>query len=114
MARQWLIGWLNLSPFAKIIVDHELDEKAGLMKPLVYYCRWQGAKLRLRGRDGTAVWGQLVFTDKDGDETTQDFHFHLKTWQLRLKSLEDEAIIQLDEMGVEVEPDSGGAEEQGH
>lgn len=89
------------------MVNDELDEKAGLMKPLVYYCRWQGAKLRLRGRDETAVWGQLVFDAAEGDEITQEFHFNLKTWQLRLKSLEGETMVQLDEMGVEAEQGSG-------
>jgi hypothetical protein len=73
------------------------------MKPLVNYCRWQGAKLRLRGRDDPAVWGQLVFSDKDGEETTQDFHFNLQTWQLTLESLDDNIALQLDEMGVKVE-----------
>jgi hypothetical protein len=73
------------------------------MKPLVNYCRWQGAKLRLRGRDDTAVWGQLVFSDEDGEETTQDFHFNLQTWQLTLESLDDNIALQLDEMGVKVE-----------
>jgi hypothetical protein len=57
----------------------------------------------LRGRDDTAVWGQLVFSDKDGEETTQDFHFNLQTWQLTLESLDDNIALQLDEMGVKVE-----------
>ena len=73
------------------------------MKPLVYFCRWQGAKLRLRGRDEAAVWGQLVFTGEDGEEITQDFHFNLQTWQLTLESLEGNITLQLDEMGVEQE-----------
>jgi hypothetical protein len=73
------------------------------MKPLVFYCRWQGAKLRLRGRDDTAVWGQLVFSDEDGTETTQDFRFNLQNWQLTLESLDGDITLQLDEMGVEVE-----------
>ena len=30
------------------------------MGPLVYYCRWRGAKLRLHGRDEDAVWGELI------------------------------------------------------
>ena len=47
------------------------------MKPLVYYCRWQGASLRLRGRDETAVWGQLVFPDGESGERTQSFRFEL-------------------------------------
>lgn len=72
------------------------------MKPLVFYCRWQGAKLRLRGRDDTAVWGHLVFSDDDGTETNQAFHFNLQNWQLKLETLEETVTLQLDEMGVEV------------
>ena len=68
------------------------------MKPLVYYCRWQGASLRLRGRDDTAVWGYIVFTDETGTETTQSFHFNLKTWMLTLP--DKDKTIQLDEMGT--------------
>jgi hypothetical protein len=83
------------------------------MKPLVFYCRWQGAALRLRGRDETAVWGQLVFTDADGTETTQEFRYNLQNWQITLESLEGDLTLQLDEMGVEVEQGSRGAGEQG-
>ncbi len=70
------------------------------MKPLVFYCRWQGAKLRLRGRDGSAVWGQLVFVQEDGSEQTQKFHFELATAVLHLINGPDEQVLQLDEMGV--------------
>jgi len=69
------------------------------VKPLVYYCRWQGASLRLRGRDDTAVWGQFVFTE-NGEERLQTFHFNLKTWQLTLTEADGEKTIQLDEMGT--------------
>lgn len=69
------------------------------MKALVYYCRWQGASLRLRGRDETAVWGQLVF-NRDGQETTQLFRFNLSTYELTLKEEADEHTIKLDEMGT--------------
>ncbi|MCA9968789.1 MAG: hypothetical protein KC425_01165 [Anaerolineales bacterium] len=69
------------------------------MKPLVYYCRWQGAALRLRGRDETAVWGQLVF-NRDGTETTQRFHFELATRRLTLTTPEGDHTITLDDMGV--------------
>ena len=72
------------------------------MKPLVFYCRWQGAKLRLRGRDDTVVWGHLVFTAEDGTETVQVFHFNQKTWHLTLETLDGNITLQLDEMGVEV------------
>lgn len=70
------------------------------MKPLVYYCRWQGATLRLRGRDETAVWGQLVFTNAQGEETTQRFRFALESWQLTLEDGAGERVLQLDEMGT--------------
>lgn len=72
------------------------------MKPLVYYCRWQGAVLRLRGRDETAVWGQLVFTAENGEEKTQDFRFILQSSQLTLQQDDGELSIVLDEMGVPV------------
>jgi hypothetical protein len=71
------------------------------MKPLVYYCRWQGATLRLQGRGETAVWGQLVFMTEAG-ESTQNFRFDLQTWQLTLEEGEETKQIQLDEMGVVV------------
>jgi hypothetical protein len=70
------------------------------MKPLVYYCRWQGAALRLRGRDETAVWGQLVFTAEDGEEETQKFRFNLVKSELTLQQGDEKLIILLDEMGV--------------
>ena len=72
------------------------------MKPLVLYCRWQGAKLRLRGRDETAVWGHLIFTDEESAETSQEFRFNLQTWQLTLQSLNGNIMLKLDEMGVEI------------
>jgi hypothetical protein len=69
------------------------------MKPLVYYCRWHDAKLRLRGRNETTVWGQLVFMESES-ERTQNFNFDLNTWQLTLENGEKPSTIQLDEMGV--------------
>jgi hypothetical protein len=71
------------------------------MKPLVYYCRWHDAALRLRGRGETAVWGHLVFTT-NGEESTQAFHFDLQTRQLTLGEGAETKQIQLDEMGVVV------------
>jgi hypothetical protein len=70
------------------------------MKPLVYYCRWQGASLRLRGREEELVWGHLVFRDEAQNETLQAFRFYLKTQQLVLVDGDEETKIQLDEMGV--------------
>lgn len=71
------------------------------MKPLVYYCRWHDAALRLQGRGETAVWGQLVFTTDEG-EATQNFRFDLQTWHLTLEEGGETKQIQLDEMGVVV------------
>ena len=70
------------------------------MKALVYYCRWQEASLRLRGRDETAVWGHFVYKADTPDESMQEFRFELKTWRLTLQKPEGEEIIQLDEMGI--------------
>ena len=77
------------------------------MKPLVYYNRWQGAALRLRGRDETAVWGQFVYTTADGQETTATFHFLLKEWQLKVQNADGEDVLQLDEMGTVVDAAPG-------
>ncbi|MCB8983897.1 MAG: hypothetical protein H6659_08740 [Ardenticatenaceae bacterium] len=75
------------------------------MKPLVYYCRWQGAVLRLRGRDETAVWGHLVFAAGEFEET-QEFRFNLQTRQLTLQKETGEEHLQLDEMGIVVTPNA--------
>ena len=69
------------------------------MKPLVYYCRWQRAVLRLRGRDETAVWGQLVFAEENS-ERSQEFHFDLRTNIITLQTAGEPTIIKLDDMGV--------------
>lgn len=70
------------------------------MKALVYYCRWQEASLRLRGRDDTAVWGHLVYKAETPEEWMQPFRFELKTWRLTLQKPDGEETVQLDEMGV--------------
>jgi len=70
------------------------------MKPLVYYARWQGAKLRLRGRDETAVWGHLVFTNKDGTDQQKEFRFLLASQKMTLYEEDGEQQFTLDEMGV--------------
>jgi hypothetical protein len=66
------------------------------MKPLVLWCRWHEAVLRLHGRDTTAVWGELAFADHD-----QPFHYHLPTRQLTLGTPPQQEIRFLDEVGVE-------------
>jgi hypothetical protein len=68
------------------------------MKPLVYWCRWQEARLQLRGRDETAVWGSLVYNDS----RTESFHFDLDSRQLTLDPTNQPHRLQLDEMGVVV------------
>jgi len=74
------------------------------MKPLVYYCRWQRASLRLRGRDDTAVWGHLVFLQEDGQEELQEFHFTLRTSEMTLCQDGSEQTFRLDEKGVPIKP----------
>lgn len=76
------------------------------MGPLVYYCRWREAKLRLRGRDERSVWGQLVLSQDEGGRL-EPFRFDLQTWELTLGEGEATTNLQLDELGVVVSPDSG-------
>lgn len=71
------------------------------MGPLVYYCRWLGAKLRLHGRDEGSVWGQLVMPD-ESDTRSERFRFDLKTWELTLGEGANQRRLQLDELGVVV------------
>jgi hypothetical protein len=68
------------------------------MKPLVLYCRWQDAKLRLFGRSETAVWGELAFKDH-----AEPFQFQLQEWLLTIGEGEEARTLKLDEMGVEVD-----------
>jgi hypothetical protein len=67
------------------------------MKPLVYWCRWQEARLRLFGRSESAVWGELAFKER-----TEPFRFELKEWILTIGEGEETRTMTLDEMGVEV------------
>lgn len=68
------------------------------MKPLVLWCRWHDATLRLHGRSDDAVWGELAYADH-----TEKFHFDLDNWTLTIDPDDGERIIRLDEMGVEIE-----------
>ena len=68
------------------------------MKPLVYWCRWQEARLRLFGRSESAVWGELAFKDH-----AEPFRFELKEWILTIGEGEETRTMTLDEMGVEVD-----------
>ena len=66
-------------------------------KPLVYWCRWHTASLRLAGRDDDAVWGEFAYDDGEAER----FHFNLETWKLTRWLDGEEVVAQLDEMGVE-------------
>lgn len=79
------------------------------MQPLVYYCRWQSAKLRLRGRDASSVWGELVFAAGTPDEHTQTFRYDLAGRALTLETAEGPQRLRLDEMGVVVTSNAGDA-----
>lgn len=68
------------------------------MKPLVLWCRWHGARLRLRGRDDQAVWGELAFADR-----TDRFRYELASQVLTVGAGEAATQVRLDEMGVELE-----------
>ena len=65
------------------------------MKPLVYWCRWHEATLRLHGRSATAVWGELAFVDH-----SKSFHFHLQERLLTIQDGPHQQTLKLDEMGV--------------
>lgn len=68
------------------------------MKPLVFWCRWHDATLRLHGRDEDFLWGELVFPER-----RETFRFHRQTWELSMGEGEEIRTVKLDEMGVEVE-----------
>lgn len=68
------------------------------MKPLVLYCRWQGAKLRLMGRSETAVWGELAYEDH-----AEPFHFQFQDRLLSIGEGEERKKLKLDEMGVVID-----------
>ncbi len=73
------------------------------MKPLVYYCRWQKASLRLRGRDSTSVWGQLVYTAAD-EEKSRKFRYYLEAAELIVFDEAEEIHYLLDEKGIPLAP----------
>lgn len=73
------------------------------MKPLVFYCRWHDALLRLRGRGKTAVWGQLVYNAHSDDEWAETFRYELETQVITIDGEAGQRILQLDEMGTIVE-----------
>ena len=68
------------------------------MKPLVLWCRWHDARLRLHGRDDDSLWGELAFPDEK-----RPFRYDRHTQELTIGRDENARQVQLDEMGVEVE-----------
>lgn len=76
------------------------------MKPLVNYCRWHKAKLRLKGRDERSVWGELQFRAGEASEETINFRFLLQSSELILHSEDGERHLALDEMGIPLANDS--------
>lgn len=68
------------------------------MKPLVLWCRWHDATLRLHGRDDSAVWGELAFPQE-----TESFHFDLQSRLLTTGEGDGQQERKLDEMGIEIE-----------
>lgn len=67
------------------------------MKPLVLWCRWHDARLRIHGRSAEVVWGELALPGR-----VVPFHFRLPTAELTLREGEMARTIRLDEMGVEL------------
>lgn len=70
------------------------------MKPLIYYCRWHEALLRLRGRDKTAVWGQFVYKAHTAEERSETFRFELASNVLTIDGEGGQRSLQLDAMGT--------------
>ncbi len=67
------------------------------MKPLVLWCRWHEAKLRLHGRNADEVWGELVFSNR-----ATPFRYQLHARILTIDAGAAQKSIPLDEMGVEI------------
>ncbi|MEZ4518358.1 MAG: hypothetical protein R3C44_16570 [Chloroflexota bacterium] len=78
------------------------------MQPLVYYCRWNEAKLRLRGRDEVSVWGELVYEAGSPQEWTQRFRYDLHRRELMRETETGQIIELLDDMGVVVSSSADG------
>ncbi len=69
------------------------------MKPLVYWCRWHDARLRLHGRSPEAVWGELDFWKEN---RRVPFHYDLAAGLLEFEEEPGPRRIRLDEMGIEL------------
>ena len=73
------------------------------MGPLIYYCRWQGFRLRLQGRDERFVWGSLI-QDGTPDNPGHPFRYDLANRVLYRGDEDNQERFELDEMGVIVSP----------
>lgn len=66
-------------------------------KPLILWCRWHNAVLRLRGKTEAELFGELAFPEGDAEP----FSFNMLTWRLTRTSEGEERVAVLDEMGIE-------------
>ena len=71
-------------------------------KPLVHWCRWHSASLRLAGRDDQFVWGEFGFAE----DRAEPFRFDMVNWSLTRTVDGVEVVELLDEMGLKREPES--------
>jgi hypothetical protein len=67
------------------------------MKPLVLWCRWHDATLRLQGRSRQEVWGELAY-----ETSAETFRYDLVSRELTRGMGERAVTVKLDDMGVEV------------
>jgi hypothetical protein len=67
------------------------------MKPLVLWCRWNNARLRLHGRNETEVWGEIVLPD-----SLEQFRYNIAAAELRLGKENPWRYIKLDDMGIDI------------
>ncbi len=65
-------------------------------KPLVNWCRWNSASLRLAGHDEQAVWGELAYAN----DQAEPFRFNMHTWQLTRTTTTGDVTETLDETGI--------------
>ncbi len=65
-------------------------------KPLVHWCRWNSASLRLAGRDERFVWGEFGLAE----DHAEPFRFDMITWELTRTTADGEVVEMLDEMGI--------------
>lgn len=63
-------------------------------KPLINWCRWHECTLRIMGKDGAILLGEVVH---HYDGKSDPFRYDPTTWTLAV----GDKTVQLDEMGVE-------------